>query len=356
MRAFLAFVVLAVAACGHKASSAPDEDPTALNKVQYETAIVAAAPPHWTDDIPARVQYDETRTSRVGSPLDGRVAQVFVELGQHVKTGAPLLAVASADLADIYSARDKAKVDLDTAKINYARVKSLVDANALPKKELIGAEQDLKEAQVAFATANSKIASLKVGAGGTTQFTITAPRDGVVVEKTVAIGQQVGPAAGAILTIADLDNVWIVADLLEDAVDDIKAGTRAQISMDGIKEPVEGKVDQVAAIVDPDRHTVPVRVKLNNAAGTLRPNALAQIRFWEERTGPLAVPAEALLSDGATTYVYVIREGGPRRQDVIAGPRNAKLVPIKSGLQAGDKVVSRGATLLDNQIMPEPQR
>ncbi len=349
------YIVTALAACSGKHTST-DVDQNVANQVQYETAIVGAAPAHWTDDIPARVQVNEQKTSRVGAPLDGRIAAVKVVLGQHVKTGDPLVEVTSGDLADLYSARDKAKVDLEAAKVNYNRVKSLVDSNALPRKELTSAEQDLKEAQVAYATANSKIASLKVGANGATTFTITAPRDGVIVEQTVAVGQQVGPSSGAIITIADLGDVWVVADLLEDAVDDIKAGTKAQVSLEGIPQPFEGVVDQVAAIVDPDRHTVPVRVRLDNPQGVLRPNALAQIRFYEDKTGPLSVPAEALLTDGAATYVYVLKDGVPRRQDVVAGPRNAKLVPIRSGLSPGDKVVSRGAVLLDNQLPPEAQR
>jgi multidrug efflux pump subunit AcrA (membrane-fusion protein) len=126
--------------------------------------------------------------------------------------------------------------------------------------------------------------------------------------------------------------------------------------IEGVPDPFEGTVDQVAAIVDPDRHTVPVRVKLANPAGVLRPNTLAQIRFYEDKVGPLSVPAEALLTDGATTYVYVIRDGVPHRQDVVAGPRNAKIVPIRSGLKPGDRVVSRGAVLLDNELLPEPSR
>jgi multidrug efflux pump subunit AcrA (membrane-fusion protein) len=148
--------------------------------------------------------------------------------------------------------------------------------------------------------------------------------------------------------------VWVVADLLEDAVDDIKAGSKAEVSCEGAAKPLTGVVDQVAAIVDPERHTVPVRVKLDNPLGALRPNMLAQIRFFEDDIGPLSVPAEAILTDGTSTYVYVMRDGGPRRQDVIAGPRNAKLVPIRSGLAAGDQVVARGAVLLDNQLPEEP--
>jgi len=349
----LALVLALALGCGSRSDGAPSEDQSGSATVAYETATVGAAPPHWTDEIPARIVFDETRTSRIGAPLGGRVSAVLVELGQHVKQGAPLVTVTSGDLADLYSARDKAKVDLEAAQTNYTRVKELVDAKALPQKELTSATQDLHEAQVALATANSKIASLKVTSGGATTFTITAPREGVVVEKNVAVGQQVSPDIGAVLAIADLSAVWVVADLLEDAVDDIRAGSKTEISLEGSSTPREGIVDQVAAIVDPDRHTVPVRVKLDNPEGTLRPNTLARIRFFEDKTGPLSVPAESLLSDGATTYVYVIKNGVPRRQDVVAGPRNAKLVPVRSGLAAGDQVVARGAVLLDNQLPPE---
>ncbi len=343
------------AACGHRADATATEPAAPVNKVQYELATVGQAAPHWTEDIPARIVFDETRTSRIGAPLGGRVSSVVVELGQRVKTGQALVTVTSGDLADLYSARDKAKVELDSKQVTYNNVKALVDLGSMPKKELVSAEQDLKEAQVALSTANQKIASLKVGAGGDTLFTINAPRDGVIVEKNVAVGQQVAPDNGAILAIADLSDVWVETDLLEDAVDDIKAGTKAQVTLEGETKGLDGVVDQVAAIVDPDRHTVPVRVKLQNLSGALRPNSLAQVRFYEEQAGPLSVPAEALLTDGATDYVYVIKNGAPKRQDVVAGPRNAKVIPIRSGLAAGDQVVARGAVLLDNQL-PAEQR
>ncbi len=343
------------AACGHSADATSTEPPPPVNKVQYDLATVGQAAPHWTEDIPARIMFDETRTSRIGAPLGGRVTSVLVELGQRVKTGQALVTVTSGDLADLYSARDKAKVELDSKQLTYNNVKALVDLGSMPKKELVSAEQDLKEAQVALSTASQKIASLKVGAGGDTVFTINAPRDGVIVDKNVAVGQQVAPDNGAILAIADLSDVWVVTDLLEDAVDDIKAGSKARVTLEGQTAPLDGVVDQVAAIVDPDRHTVPVRVKLQNPSGALRPNALAQVRFYEEQGGPLSVPAEALLNDGATDYVYVVKNGTPKRQNVVAGPRNAKVVPIRSGLAAGDQVVARGAVLLDNQL-PAEQR
>ena len=353
MRCILLALLLSAAACQHdkaRAAGSGEELTAGNSDVQVELAQVAPAPPHWTDEIPARIAFNEAKTSRVGVPLGGRVTAVNVELGQRVKAGAALFAVTSGDLAELRSAEEKAKVDLDAARTNYARVKALVDAKALPQKELIQAQQDLAEAEVAVRTAQSKLASLKVGAAGETNFTIVAPRDGVIVEKSVAVGQQVSPDAGAVLAIADLSDVWVVADLLEDAIDDITTGSQAEITFDGAESKLTGVVDQVSAIVDPDRHTVPVRVKLDNPQGALRPNAIAQIRFLEDKGGLLSVPADAILSDGANTYVYVMRNGKPVRQNIVAGPRNAKLVPVRSGLVAGDQVVARGATLLENQL------
>ena len=112
-------------------------------------------------------------------------------------------------------------------------------------------------------------------------------------------------------------------------------------------------MEQVSAIVDLDRHTVPTRIKLDNPAGLLRPNALARVRFFEDHTSTLSVPADAILTDGARSYVYVIKDGVARRQYVIAGPRNARIVPIRSGLVAGDQIVARGAVLIENQLSLE---
>ncbi len=357
MMKHLVILGLLAGGCGHRGDAAEPAttDPAGgSSQPKFETVAVIASPAHWTDDVPARIIFDETHTSRVGAPLGGRVSSVMVQLGQRVKAGAELVSVTSGDLADFYGARDKAKNDLDAAEVSYKRIKELVELGSLPKKELEGAEQDLREATVNYNTANQKIASLKVGTGGATQFTIVAPREGVVVEKNVAVGQQISPDSGSILAIADLSDVWVVADLLEDAIDDIKAGTKAQVTIDASPTPLDGVVGQVAQVVDPERHTVPVRVKLQNATGILRPNALAQIRFYEDgKTGSMSVPADAILSDGATAYVYVVVNGVPARREVVVGGRNAKTIEIKSGLALGDQVVARGAGLLDNQLPAE---
>lgn len=344
------FVLFAVAACHHSAPASPGDPEGGSDRIKYDLVTVQPAQPHWTDDIPARVMFDETRTSRIGAPLGGRVSAVKVELGDRVRAGAPLVTIVSGDLADLRTARGKAQVDREAAQQNLDRIAALVAAGSLPGKELLAARQERAEAEVALTSAEQKLASLKVEPGSDTTFTLTAPRDGVIVDKHVAVGQQVSPDSGAVLAIADLAGVWLVADLLEDAVDDLHAGSPAEIRLDGADRPLTGTVEQVSAIVDPDRRTVPVRIKLANLAGALRPGALARVRFVDDEQGALAVPAEAVLSDGARSYVYLLTGGVARRRDVVAGPRNARVVAIRAGLAAGDRIVARGAVLLDNQL------
>src|SRR6185369_4808635 len=108
------------------------------------------------------------------------------------------------------------------------RVQALVDAGSLPAKELVTAKQDVAEAELAVKLAEQKLASLRVSGGGEASFTVTAPRAGVVVEKTLTTGQLVDPSNGSLVAIADLSDVWVVADLFESDAGALAAGTKAK--------------------------------------------------------------------------------------------------------------------------------
>jgi membrane fusion protein, heavy metal efflux system len=306
--------------------------------------------PHWTDPVPARIVFDEARTSRLGSPLGGRVTAVFVERGQHVKTGDKLFTVSSPNLAELRADLAKATVEQTTAKISYDRVKALVDAGSLPAKELVTAQQEVAEANLAVQLATQKLSSLKVTGSGESSFTMTAPREGVVVEKQVNVGQNVDSSSGSVMAIADLSDVWVVADLFENDVGALAPGAKAKVVVNGTTE-LDAIVDQISAVVDPDRHTVPVRVRLENLDGTLRPNAYAQIKFFDPTAAKVSLPSSAVMSDGAQTYVYMkTKTGALKKQIVVAGSSNAGKMPILQGVEPGDQVVVQGGILLDNQI------
>jgi len=124
-----------------------------------------AAAPHWSDPIPARVMFDEARTSRLGSPLAGRVTAVLAERGQRVGSGAALFTVSSPSLAELRTELARTTAQRTTAHTNLDRVQALVDAGSLPAKELVTARQDATEADLAVRLAEQKLSALRVAGG-----------------------------------------------------------------------------------------------------------------------------------------------------------------------------------------------
>jgi len=318
-----------------------------------KVGTVATSSSHWTDPVPGRIAVDQTRASKVGVPLGGHVTRVFVELGQRVGQGEPLFSVASPDIAELRAAKERASVDLEAARTTLVRVHAVVATRALPAKEEITAQQQLRQAEVGLHLAESKLASLSVSSSADNEFTVSSPRAGVIVEKNVLVDQQVTSDGSALMVVADLSSVWVVAELFEEDAVDIREGSLARVTSPSHPElSLEGEVEMVSSVVDPGRHTLPIRVRLANPEHLLRPNVYATVRFATlAKTSSVEAPASALVSDGEHQYVYVQdRAGHFTRREVTAGGSREGRVQVLTGLAAGEEIVEEGAFLLDNQI------
>lgn len=307
---------------------------------------------HWTDLVPGRISIDESLSSKVGVPVEGRVTRVMVELGETVKEGQPVFAISSAAIDELRAAREQAVVELDAAKTALERVEATVASRALPLKEAQNARQRVRAAEVALQLADAKLATVRASAD-TKELIIRAPRSGVVVEKTVVVNQQVQPDSPSLIVVADLSSVWAIADIFESQAVDIHQGGIAEVTTPSVPgTTLTGKVLMVSSIGDPERHTLPVRVRLANADHRLRPNVYARIRFQVQHPeASLEIPASAVVSDGERQYVYVQDKPGHfARREVVAGSAHEGRIPIIKGLTAGETIVEEGAILLDNQI------
>jgi cobalt-zinc-cadmium efflux system membrane fusion protein len=307
----------------------------------------------YSDPVPARVRIDEASAARVGSPLAGRINTVLVELGQKVKKGDALFTVSSGDLPTMRGDLAKATVDVEVARAQYQRVHDMVAARLMPGKEELAAAAQKREAELAEQAAQSKLQALRVAPTKTdNEFKVTAPRDGVVVEKSVLPSQEVDSNT-TLMQIADVNGVWVLADLFESDAAGITVGTPARITLPALPGySIDAKVESVSAVVDAERHSVPIKVRLPNIDGRLKPNQYAEMRFRVEVPANTAeVAAGSLVSDGATQYVYVQDQPGKlTKRKVVAGPVREGRVIIMSGLAVGETVVEQGGILLDNQI------
>ncbi len=328
-------------------TGAPQWDVIRLGKAEPATE-------HWSDPVPGYVRVDETRAARVGAPLGGRVSKVFAELGQVVSVGTPLFSVASPDLAALRADLEHAKIDLAAAKTTFDRVHAIVQARALPEKEEVQAGQTLSQAELAETAAASRMSSLKVATQGYGEFVVKSPRAGQVAEKSVLPGQEIDAGAqGNLMMIADLSSVWVVAELFESDTIGVHPGTKTHVTVASAPGRVfDAAVETVSAVVDPERHSIPIRVRLENPDGALKPNTFARMQFYTQAPpGSVDIPSTALVTDGSNQYVYTRSpEGKFARKRVTAGAAREGRVIVTEGLNAGDIVVERGAILLDNQI------
>lgn len=317
-----------------------------------ELAVASAGPALPPLPSPARVQFDETRTASVGAPLAGRVEEVRVRLGDRVKPGDRLFSVRSAAYADLERERHSAEAEVTEKRRTAERLKELVALRATPEKDLLAAETELKQAELAQAAAVAKQASLRVSTQGDNLFWVTAPRAGTVVDLDVVASQEVTPDRERPLArISDLDEVLVVADLQETDAADLRAGLAVTVSTrDGATR--EGKVERVSEVVDPTRRTVEVRVRVPNVDRLLRPNAFVEVTpSVPADVRRVRVPDSAVVTDGARSVVFVARDDNRlERVAVTPGRRRSGEVELQAGLNAGERFVARGALLLENQI------
>jgi len=333
-------------------SNAIEDKALRWQSLQIEAA--EPAEPRWSDAFDGILKLDEGKAARVGVPLSGRVVRVYAELGSEVKKGEPLFSVASPDLASLGAERRQAMLSLEGAETTLARVEALVAARALPERELAEATLRRRQAELSLRMAQSRQESLQVRVDSASQFTVVAPRTGRVVEKRILVGQQLSARGEqTLLTIAELSSLWLNAELFQPDVHGISPGTAVRISVPALPAlNIEAEVDAVSSVVDPERRSVPVRVRIDNTERKLKVNMLAKARFLATPPmGSVSVGSSAVRSNGNRDYVYVRNTDGDfERRWVTPGAIVAGRALIREGVAAGEEIAIRGTTLLDNRL------
>jgi cobalt-zinc-cadmium efflux system membrane fusion protein len=323
-----------------------------------ETAVAGSEHALPAPAVMARIQVDDNRSIHVVAPVAGRVEQVMVELGGEVKPGDHLLAVRSATLPQLAQQIEMARAVLAVKRAELSRTRDLIRLGAIPAKDLLLAEHERYDAELALRVAEARRRSLRVDkVDHNGLHWMRASRAGVVVARQVLTGQQVGPdRKEPLLTIAMLDEVVVLADLFETDLMGVRPGQMVDLlpSRDDQKA-MEGVVEYVSATFDPARRSVAVRVRVPNPGRVLRPNAFARVVFKEAGKGAhIIVPIEAVVRDGQQAVVFVREERSGlfrfARRSVRTGRAAEGRIEILAGLEKGESYAARGALLLLNAI------
>ena len=301
--------------------------------------------------LPAIVEADPARTVNILPPLAGRVVRLNVRLGDHVVKNQPLAVIDSSDLAQAYADDDKARSLLDHAKRTLDRARSVHEAGGGPLKDLEQAESDYAQAEAEFNRAEDRLRGIGVQPmphGKSRLLTIIAPITGTVTTLTTASGAFANDATASLLTISNLDSVWVTAMVPETDLATIAAGQNVDVTLSAYPGQVfYGKVSFVSNVVEPDTRRTKVRIAFANPQCKFKPNMFATASFKIPQKSAVYVPNSALLMDNDSTTVLV--EVAPwtfTKRRVLPGYGEGDSTRIDQGLAQGERVVVKGGVLL----------
>ncbi len=280
----------------------------------------------------ATVVPDESRVSHVHTRVSGWLEKLFVNTtGQSVKAGAPLAGIFSQELF-------ASQVEyLSALKAAQAGPSSLVGASARTRLVVLG----MSEAQIRALERRGTPERL---------VTLVAPRSGIVLRRGVAVGTAVDPST-EIVTVADLSQVWVLAEVAESDASAIRQGSSARLEFSGSgRPPIEAKVEFIYPTLTDRTRTLRVRFSVPNLDGSLRPGLYGTADFQLDPQQRLTVPRDAVVDTGAQQHVFVMTgEGQFEPRIVRLGARLTDRVEILEGLVDGERVVASGVFLIDSE-------
>jgi Cu(I)/Ag(I) efflux system membrane fusion protein len=203
----------------------------------------------------------------------------------------------------------------------------------------------------ALGVGNSQISSIRQRGSTQRLISVYAPRTGVVLEMNVREGSHAHPSM-AVMTIADLREVWVLADLFEDEAG--RVTLEASVQMHSPAQPGRmwsGRVEYLYPTVDPASRSVPVRMRFDNSDGDLRPEAFVNLRIEiDPRDSVLTIPSEAVIRTGQSERVILsLGDGRYQPARITTGAEAQGRVEILDGLSAGERIVVSSQFLIDSE-------
>lgn len=345
-------ILLPLAGCDHSASqdasntppkNQPSESPIRYVKVVQQTVAE-------TLDLTAKVQADPTKVVRIFPPASGRVVSIEVKPGDHVRRGQTVAVLISSDVAAARSDFAKAKIETERTTRAMERQKLLFEHGAAAEKDYIDARAQAGAAGAELARAQQRLELLNVTpSDASDRVHLVAPAGGVVLDVSAAPGEfsKSLESANPLLTIADLNTVWLVGDVYEKDVAKLSRGKQVTVTLQAYPgQQWSGHIDSVSGALDPTTRTLKVRVALLNPEQRLKPEMFGTIHVKTGTHQALVVPAPAIIREGNTTTVFVNNAGKPEQRTVAIGQTMDGKVEILSGLHDGEEVAAEGAELL----------
>jgi Cu(I)/Ag(I) efflux system membrane fusion protein len=280
----------------------------------------------------ATVVPDESRISHVHTRVAGWIEQLHVNTtGEMVRAGQPLARIFSQELL--------------SSQTEYLAARKNTAASGITSVVVAGGRTRL----TVLGMTPAEIDAIEQTAEPHRLVTVIAPRGGVVVNRGISVGTSVDPST-TLLTIADLSRVWVLAEVPEANIPGIRVGATAQLDFPASgRPPFAARVDFLYPTLTDRTRTLRVRFSAANPRGGLRPGLYGTAAFEAAGQPVITVPRDAVVDTGVQQHVFVATGDRFEPRAVTLGVQLADRVEIRSGLEAGERIVAAGVFLLDSE-------
>jgi RND family efflux transporter MFP subunit len=288
------------------------------------------------------VQVDERRQAYVRTRVTGWIRKVYADAtGNFIGKGQPLFTIYSPDLVSTEHEYLLAKKNSES--LQQSKVSGVASGAA----SLFSAA---KERLLQWEVSPAEIEKLDQGGKAITDLTVNSPVSGYITQKSALPNMYVQPET-MLYTVADLSDVWVLAQVFQSDAGKIRPGDPAEVTVDAYPGRVfNGRVDFVLPQLDVNTRTLPVRLVFANPGLKLRPGMYVNVRAKLPMGRQLVVPASAAFHSGTKSLLFVYTgEGRIEPREVELGPQVGDELVITKGIKAQEQIVTSANFLIDSE-------
>jgi cobalt-zinc-cadmium efflux system membrane fusion protein len=310
--------------------------------------------------LPARLAWNEDRTARVYSPLQGHVVSLKAQVGDRVRANQPLAVLSAPDLGQAQAEWQRAVADLEQAKRQLERQRELYEHEVIAQKDYQLAEAEYRRAQAERSRTEARLRLYEASGRSVDQtFMLRTPVAGVVVERNITPGLEVRPdqTSGPLFVVSDSSSLWVQIDAREEHLRYIKPGTEFTVRYPAADAEAKGRITFVADQVDPASRTIKLRGLVANPDHSLKADAYVTAEFVVPEGEEPRVRGTAIFLMGDRSYVFVAAsEHEFVRRPVTVGAEHDGWMRVSEGLSTGERVVTEGNLHLQRLLPTVPGR
>jgi len=384
-----------VAGCSSpQAATPPTENVESVTPVQVETVNTGSV----SSESGINAKLAPSEEVQITPKMGGKITSLPVKLGQHVEKGQLLFKldeadaqnalkqaeaayrVAQANMAQTGSSSDQGLVQaknglkqaeqaLADAKINQQRMQQLFSQGAISAQQMEQANSQLTNAQTSYenaqqslqaaqqktglqvsqASVNQSAVSLENAREQLANATVTAPISGFVSSVNGAVGQMSGQQP--VVVIVNTNPLLVKANLSEADITKVKVGTIVKVNVQSTDKTIEAKVTAVSPVMDSQLKAYPIEITIPNPSNELKSDMVVNVTFPSSTTegaNALVISRKAVFDRDGKQYVFKLEGETAKLTEVTTGKSSSDVIEITNGLAAGDQIVVKGQTLLQD--------